>query len=691
VVSVRDEEVLTLDEGGGHRRKLSAQKVRKQCLEDRVAGRELVFRYAQISRPLQLADVLIDRLLRFVDCVFTDPINLTDARASAGIHFVKCKIRSIEADRLSVQGDLVLDRVHSDGPISLCGARLIGHLRCTGSEFLQPSGTAFNGRGMMVGGSALFDGGFRTVGEFIMASARIEGSVDLTGATLANGVGAALTADGIRVGAGLLLSADSNAAFNAEGLVRLSEAHVSGPVKCSGGQFRAPSCRDIAMDARLIEAEDVSFDEGFKAIGEVSLDGSAVKGRVNCDGGKFYNPGRVALRANGVNCGELYLGRGFAVIGEVQLVGARISRELNCSKGKFCNEKAIALLADGMICDGKIYFDDAFEARGRVQLRNARIRTELNCTKGTFTTLEMGGMTCDGNVYLNDGFSAADRAELMDATVGRELNCKQGNFQEFDARRLTVSGKFDWRPSHAPEMVNVSFASVGLLVDDPDSSWPGDGAQTDPKTKLVGFTFQDLEDEPQGAGKKEDCAKRRTDWLRKASYAPGVYQQLTRVYQRKGQDRDAKEIAIAGQRDRRKRGGMPSAAKTWNWFLDKVVLYGYGMHRPLVVVLFAWLAGTVFFYLAQMYGFMEAVNQAQGVKVSANKCTPSYPCFFPYAYALEIFLPVINLRQINFWLPDAATGWGKALLIWVWIAIASGWVITVAVAAGIGHLFTQRD
>jgi hypothetical protein len=686
-------------QGDGDRQELSAQDVREQCLKEGVAEQGLLFENKQITGPLELADASIDRLLRFVNCVFTDPINLTDARASVGIHLVKCTIQSLKADRLSVQGDLVLERVRSRRRISLCGARLMGHLRCTGSEFVRSSGKAFNGRGMMVGGSALFDGDFHSSGEFILTSARIDGSVDLTGATLSNNVGAALTADGIRVGTGLLLSADPNAAFTADGTVRLTEAHISGKLECSGGHFRTSSGQGMAIDAQLIQAEDICLGEDFKAIGEVCLDGSTVKGRLNCDHGRFCNPEGIALKANGLNCGDVRLGRGFTAAGEVQLIGARISRGLNCSKGRFYNEKGVALLADGLICDGKVYFNETFKARGKVQLRNARIKTELNCTGGTFGTLEMGGMTCDGNVYLNDEFEATGGVQLMDATVGRELNCENGNFGKFDAPRLTVGAKFDWRPSQLPEMVNVSFANVGLLVDTPSRSWPGGGVPTNPggglptnpKTKLVGFTFQDIEEGRHDADGEEELAKFRINWLEEASYAPGVYQQLTRIYRRKGRDREAKDIAIAGLRDRRNRGGLPRAAKSWNWFLDKIVLYGYGMYRPLIILVLAWFVGMVFFYLAKKHGLMEAVSPPADDAVDANNCTSDYPCFLFPAYALEIFLPVINLRQLNFWLPNPKSGWGMALLVWVWVAIAAGWIITVALAAGIGHLFAQRD
>jgi hypothetical protein len=669
-------------------------------MKNRVGGQPVSFEKTRITGPLQLADMLIDCLLRFTNCEFSGPIFLTGTRASAGIHLMDCTIKSLEADRLSVQGDLVLERVQS-GSISLCGARLTGHLRCTGSQFLAPTGRAFNGRGMAVAGSALFDGGFSSAGEFILTSARIDGSVDMTGASLTNKGGDALTADGIWVGAALLLSASFQKPFSAEGTVRLAEAHVSGKLKCSGANFCASSAPGLAIDAQRIDADEVYLDKEFKATGEVCLDSSTVKGGVSCDGGKFCNPGGKALKANGLDCREMRLSNGFSATGEVQLIGARISRELNCTNGEFCNEGDVALMADGLICDGKVYLNkDAaargdFVARGRVRFRNARIKTELNCTNGSFTTLRMAGMSCDGSVYLDRGFQASGMVELVNATIGRYLNCRGGKFGRLDAQRLTVGGRFDWRPGQAPGKVDVSFANVGLLIDDPESSWPRTKSQDTAgkvsyNTRLVGFTFRDL-DEEEARSNTRDLTQSRIDWLANAGYAPDIYRQLAHIYRQKGLDRDARHIAIAGQRARRSRGGLHLMTKAWNYFLDWSVGYGYRMHRQLLGVLCAGLISIIFFRLAQANHIMEAVAQPQGAKIDANKCTPYYPCFFPITYAFEIFLPVVNLRQLNFWLPDGASGWGQALFAWVWLAIIYGWIVTVALAGGIANLIKQQD
>jgi hypothetical protein len=714
----------------GKKQQITAACVRERCLKPESGVQEVKFEEKEVTDRLDLEEAELDRPIRFTECNFTDQIILTGAHAAKGIRLERCKILSLNADRLDVDGDLVLENVHSDGDISLCearvtlcGARVTGHLRCSGSEFShpQPEGKAFNGKGMMVGGSALFDNRFSSVGAFILTSARIGGAIDMSGGSFSNTVGPALVAEGVRVKGDMFLGA------NFKGPVILKEAHVSGTIKCSGGHFVARG--QTAIDAERIEADVVLLSQGFTATGEVCLNNSKVTGSLLCNDGTFCNRGKIALNGDGLDCPDVRLRDGFKARGAVSLLGAVISRELNCSNGTFDNAEGYALRADGLICGGKVYLNETFHATGEVVLRNARITTELNCSNGTFkngegSALSAGGLTCEGNVYLNDGFQAERRVELVNATVGRELNCNHGKFGILDARDLTaavlncdggtvgildargvrVGAKFDWRPSQNPEGVDISFADVELMLDGP-KSWPikkteskkskltilteficrkaGKDVSENYKTKLDGFTFRNVD--------KDISVRKRIDWLHSAKYAPDVYEQLSRIYRKKGLDSEARKIAIAGQRDRRKRGGMPWASRLWNYFLDKTVRYGYEMYRPFLLVLIVGLVGTVLFYLAQAHGLMEAVSPPQGKTINANKCTSEYPCFFPLTYSFELFLPVVNLRQVAFWLPSGTTGWSQALLVWVWLAILAGWVFTVAIAAGIGRMFNRQS
>jgi hypothetical protein len=667
-----------------------AEDLREEILSPPSGGPSVHYERYWVTGHLSLAGERIDRPLLFKHCRFEYPPKLTGAHASGGISLVDCKMPGLDANRLSVDGDLVLEDVCVKGTISLCGARVTGHLRCTKSRFTATDVKSFDGRGMIVTGSALFDGKFRNRGEFVLASARIDGSVDMSLALFASKTGVAIRADGMRVGTGLHLSRG----FRAEGSVLLTEAHITGEFKCSGGSFDALTAGGMAIDAHLIEAGEICFDNykekrngrvlRFQAEGEVCLDGGKVAARVSCNGGDFRNPGGIALGGNGLDCRDLRLGQGFSATGQVQLIGARITHELNCTKGSFTNGGDVALNADALVCDGRVYLNGGFTATGAVQFHNARIKTELNCTDGIFTDLCAGGLTCDGNVYMNREFTSNGWVELFDAGVGRELNCHDGAFKSLNAQRLNVGAKFDWRPREVPAAVDVSFADVGLLWDR-EGSWP----EGQDQTVLDGFNFRNLGGDV-GSEKNGDAVRYRINWLKHAGYAPNVYHQLSQIYRQKGMSGEAKKISIAGQRDRRKRGGLTWESKWWSRFLDFTVRYGYKMYRPLFAIAIIGVVGAVLFYLAKSHNLIEPVGNSAAMDVNANNCTPRYPCFVPYTYAFELLFPVINLRQVNYWLPSAATWPGFFLLAYVWMAIATGWAISVAVAAGIGHLFSRQ-
>ncbi len=139
--------------------------MRKEILSSAPDGPSDPYEGYWVTGSLSLAGERIDRPLPFKRCWFERPLELTGAQASGGISLVDCKMPGLEANRLSVDGDLVLEDVCVKGTISLCGARVTGHLRCTKSRFTSTDVKSFDGRGMIVTGSALFDGKFRSRGE----------------------------------------------------------------------------------------------------------------------------------------------------------------------------------------------------------------------------------------------------------------------------------------------------------------------------------------------------------------------------------------------------------------------------------------------------------------------------------------------------------------------------------------------
>lgn len=666
------------------RERMSGRAVRRLCLERRPTS-ELVLRRARISGPLQLDGQTVERSVKFVECEFLGPIDLTGAIAAQGLSFEHCRLRDVYAERFRSNGDLVLEHSHCDGLLSLCGARIAGHLRCTGSTFTSSTGKCFNAKGITVEGAALFDGRFTATGEFALTSARIGGTIDMTAATF-SGADPVLVADGVRVGADLLLCGS----FTAKGTVVLTEARVVGKITCSGGGFTASGRPNAAaIDARSVEASEMRLDQRFTAVGAVHLEEARLHDGLTCVRGSFVGDGHYALKADGLDCPRVELGHGFHATGEVSLVGAHIAHELNCTSGTFRNPKGCALQLDGLICGGKIYLNETFSSDGEVSLHCARVGTELNCSNGTFRNpgriaLGAGGLACEGRVFLNETFGATGELQLTDATIGGELNCKDGWFDAFSAPRLRVGGKFEWLPRNTPGAVDVSFAEVALLLDR-KASWPANG-----RTRLNGLTLRSL-GSPGGQDDGGMSARERIGWLwNTKDFAPGVYRQFVSIFRQLGQAKLAQEIAIACERDRRRRGGMSRPAKVWSWLLDRLVGYGYKVHWPVIAVFCLGTLAAIAFYYAQFANIMEPVSAHPG-GTNANVCTSDYPCFMPVVYSYELFLPVINLHQIGFWLPSGATLWGKVLLAYVWLAIGGGWFATAFMAAGIGHLINTRD
>jgi hypothetical protein len=67
----------------------------------------------------------------------------------------------------------------------------------------------------------------------------------------------------------------------------------------------------------------------------------------------------------------------------------------------------------------------------------------------------------------------------------------------------------------------------------------------------------------------------------------------------------------------------------------------------------------------------------------ASACTADYPCFQPLVYSADVVLPIVDLRQQEFWIPDASKPWGWAYLTYLWLSILAGWALATALVAGL--------
>jgi hypothetical protein len=223
--------------------------------------------------------------------------------------------------------------------------------------------------------------------------------------------------------------------------------------------------------------------------------------------------------------------------------------------------------------------------------------------------------------------------------------------------------------------VNLAYAQSGTLADDLES-WPD-------TYHLVGFSYRSL-------GGNENL-NRRLDWICKSQpFSPHVYTQLAEVYRRSGHEGFARQVAIRREKERGRQPDVSRGGKVWNRFLGLTVAYGYQPWRAFVPLVVLFLLGWVLFTLPPAQEVMVHPSTKSEAPISAAACHEFYPCFSPSVYVLDTLLPIVDLHQERNWVPARPRPWGVGYEVLTWVLIASGWILTTAVVAGIGSLWRRE-
>ena len=385
--------------------------------------------------------------------------------------------------------------------------------------------------------------------------------------------------------------------------------------------LRLPGCHLPGLSAnQLTTRGNLQLNFGFTATGEVRLRGAHIGGQLDLSGGTLTNPDGFALFADGLTVDQgMFCGDGFTATGEVRLLGAHIGGQLGLSGGTLTNPGGRALTADSLTVDQGV-FCQGFAATGEVRLAGAHIGGTLSLSGATLTNP-------DGTA-LNLQRLRADLLLLRDLT-------------------------------EPPEPADFAGAQVSALHDEP-ASWPR-------LAVLDGFVYDALSE------RSPVSARQRLGWLTRNSlgYSPQPYEQLAAVYRRAGRDQDARTVAIAKQRARRRTLGLPG--RLWGLLLDGLVGYGYRTWLAGVWLLGLWLVGWAVFEHAHAHHELVLAKPGE-----------VHLGFQGAVYALDTLLPVVDLRQQAIWIPRGGAQW------WAWASILAGWVLTTAVVAALTGLL-KRD
>ncbi|WP_424531217.1 pentapeptide repeat-containing protein [Sphaerisporangium viridialbum] len=309
-----------------------------------------------------------------------------------------------------------------------------------------------------------------------------------------------------------------------------------------------------------------------------------------------------------------------------------------------------ALWAGGLTVDGGAFCRD-LRTTGGLRLIGARFNSGLYLQRAVITSTGPHAVYADHmsatSVELSAGFTADGTVRLRGARVTGVLSfdravvsapdrCLHLSHMQVDELILT--------PASVRGEINLGYSRIGVLLDHP-GAYAG-------RVRLNGLTFESL----RGNTSLTD----RLAWLGRdpLGYRPQPYEQLAAWYRRIGHDQDARGVLLAKQRARRSTLRVPG--RLAGYLLDMVVGYG---HRP-------WLAGVWFGLLLSVGTAVFATHPPSQVGLDERRI------FHPFAYTLDLLVPVSLFEQRGAWEPVGWTQWLANILI------ASGWILATALIAG---------
>ncbi len=571
--------------------------------------------------------------------------------------------RGIALERCKVDEGIVMDRA-SFGSVAMTGSTC-KHLSANYLRVLGP---------------LRLNAGFTANEGVVLRDAVIEGLLSFNGATFTNEIGNALNADGMSVKGDVFMSER----FQAKGEVRLLGATIGGVLNCEGASFQNENGSAFSADRMKVDGS-VFMSKGFKAKGEVRLLGATIGGQLICNGASLgKNEKGYAFIADSVTVNaDVFMSEGFQAKGEVRLPGATIGGQLNCNGASFQNENGYALSADRMKVNGGVFMNKGFQAKGEVRLLGATIGGQLSCAGASFQNEKGDAFSGDSmrvgdSVFLSEKFRSAGTVRLQGARIDGSLIL----------RDVLPDPKF---------ALNLEHAHVHML-DDRQGSWP-----EPTRLFLHGFTYDYL------ASGAPHSSEARLDWLARdgrPTFSPQPYGQLASVLAKHGLRDDARRIRI--RKEQRIAEAFPPVGlipRVWTWLWGTFTDFGHRQWKIWPYCVAIWLVGAVFFGLAYENRLIVPTRTTQTLEgfVRSDEPLANYPTFQAFIYSADVFIPLVNLEQTDYWQPNAFRGarwpvnWryffscGGAVIAWYDFEVLAGWLFTTLLVAGLGELIRRAD
>ena len=647
---------LALGERPPEERIVDGSQLRALCLElDAASARGLSLSGACVAGQLDLGATPLKLSLFFENCEFDEEIMLVSARV-ARLTLQRCTVPALIASRLTVDAELELSQTTIHGRSSLILSRLGGLLADEAKLGSDAAGTALR-----------LDG------------AQIEGDVNLTGA-VATGL---VSIQGAKVGGGVTAPGAHIDSGGRTTACMLNRAEIGGDVdlsglRCAGGVLGldARVGGSLQLDDATVESSwAVAFDRASIG-GDLILRRLAAHGRVSFDGAHI---GRAVFGAG--PCSSPTMNTRFPFVGRRSATkstsgtsrAAARSRSVapgSAATSTACNAtlksrlNADALSAVDTEIGGSVTLTN-LSAVGRILFMNCQIAGNFSTVGAHIANLpepavDLVSVRVGSSIVL-DRLESKGPVQIRGTRVGGDVAVNNASLAapgrpaalyivqtEIDGA-LTLSGV-------QADGIGVLASRAAILDDDLGSSERELGSWTrgDGVLRLDGFRYDSVA--------RTVAVGTRVRWLRATeTYEPRSWLQLASTLRAQGRESDATRVLVEMQNDRLHRGGLTRPVWLGHQILRVTIGHGYR----------SWLAGVWAIAVIALFALVVWRVPEHFVPDAGVSGAPQ-----PVAYAVDTFLPIVDLGEASRWLANGWVAWAE------WGVVLIGWALTTIFVAG---------
>lgn len=467
---------------------------------------------------------------------------------------------------------------------------------------------------------------------------------------------------------------------------------------------------------RLKSTGGVFLRKGFRAVSEVRLYNSKLGGSLDCNNGQF-DSGLDAQDA--VIAGNVLLGEGFTANKTITLRNAFIGGNLEC-KGGILADPNIALIANRARIGGNVNIA-MVEAKGTIALTGTD-------TGGDFISQ---GAILEGTPALQLRNSKVD-GTLFWRTLG--LVSGEVDFSGTSCTTINMDGRSWMRkrldyPAKFQDTAETVVPGESRALDSCNSIDQIPGSRVQNTTKLTNFTYKGFSALPGGCktGFWIEWLKQQPEDHLTKRFRSLPWAQLAEVLESMGYEEEARDVRIEKQRlqTRFMAEHEPAATCGFDWrhqlhvfwrraLWGPLVDYGYRPGKAILYLAVMVIIGSIIYWQAALHGVMTPThplifNEARNGGMIPAKCAENW-VYFPeevsaicqskmpseysefqsFIYAMDVALPVVNLRMENDWAPRVVDTKGKRHWFgwWVrtyeWFLIAVGWILSLMFVSAVG-------